>query len=228
MAAVTLTTLRARVREAADLGTSAFVTDTATSLDAWINTGVQHLHDLLREMMKDEPLSTSETPLAITVASGTGTQALPEDFYDLLGVDLSLSGQRVDAKRFTFKERNALRAGGYWAPREVPRYRLDGSNLRLNGADGAYTGTIFYAPSPALLVNGTDAVNYPNGYEEYAVLLAAIKVAVKEETDPSGLLQLLAMERARIEGAAKRDEGSPARMVDVEAAFTDGLAPWEC
>lgn len=227
MAAVTLTTLRVRVREIADMGSTTFVTDAATSLDAWINLGVQHLHSLLREVMKDEAHASSTAAISITVAAGTGVQALPADFDDLLGVDLSLGGQQVDARRFTFKERNALRAGGAWLPQVGPQYRLDGANLRLNGPDGTYTGSLLYVPTPALLVGGSDAVNYPNGYEEFAVLTAAIRCLLKEESDASGLMQLLGIERARIEAAGKRDEGSPPRAVDVEAAFTDGAPPWE-
>lgn len=229
MTAVSLTTLRTRVRELADMVGSAFVTDAATSLDALVNVGVQKLHDKVLDAMGDDSLGRSSSAVAITIASGTGTQALPADFYRMLGVDLLIGGDRVDLRRFEWKQRNAIRTQSLWLPREVPQYCLDGTTaLRLNGMDGSYTGTLWYAPIATVLVNVGDTVDYPNGWEQYAVLYAAILALTKEESDTSGLKSLLAEEGQRIEAAAaRRHQGSPPRMVDVEVPFTDGSTPWE-
>jgi hypothetical protein len=227
MASVTLTTLRARVRLHADIGASTFVTDAAASLDSFINMGVQALHDKVLNAMGDDALGVTEGAITPTIASGTGVVALPSDFYRLLGVDLLVGGQRIDLKRFNFKERNALRDQTAYGHVAVPRYRLDGANLRFNGPNGAYTGTLFYAPSPALLVNAGDAVNYPNGWEAFAIYHAALLVLAKEESDTREVARLLDIEGARIEAAAaRRDSGSPPQMADVEQSSTDSNSPW--
>ena len=49
MAAVTLTTLLARVRERADMVGSTFVADSANGLYAWINEAHAKLHGMLVE-----------------------------------------------------------------------------------------------------------------------------------------------------------------------------------
>ena len=51
---VTLTTLRSRVRERADMVGSSFIADAATGLDAWINEANQKLHGMLVDAMGEE------------------------------------------------------------------------------------------------------------------------------------------------------------------------------
>lgn len=228
MAAVTLTTLRARVRELADQGVSTFVSDAATSLDAFINAGVQRLHDIILDAAGDEPpLPVASNAFSVTVASGTGTVTPPAAFYELFGVDLTVSGVVVDAKRFNRKERNSLRSQTLYLPRRTPQYRMDGNVVQICGQDGTYSGTLYYVAVASPLVAGADTVTYPNGWEHYAVLYAAILVAAKEETDPSTLMALLRMEDERIRAAVKTDMANPPRMVDVERPFTDSDNPWE-
>lgn len=222
MAAVTLTTLRARARELADQVGSTFVTDAATSLDAFINAGLDALYDLMVQAYGEDYFLTSS---AFTTVAGTATYALPADFGKLRGVDLLYTGNtRVPLSRFNFAERNRLRdpllAG------EVPSYRLQGSLLWLEPAPtAAYSGTLWYVPSRPLLVNGADSVNVPNGWEDYAVLEAAIRVGLKEEGDVSGLLSLQERMRARLEAAVEsRDAGEPERVVDTDARLPS--RPW--
>lgn len=224
-----LADLRARVRELADMSSTSFVQDTRLSLDAFINVGVQKLWDKVLDAMGDDSLGRASSAVAITIASGTGTQALPSDFYRMLGVDLLIGGDRVDLRRFEWKQRNSIRTQSLWLPREVPQYCLDGiTSLRLNGMDGSYAGTLWYSPTPTFLLNDSDFIDVPNGWEQYAVLYAAILALTKEESDTSGLKSLLGEEGQRIESAAaRRHQGSPPRMVDVEVPFTDGSTPWE-
>ena len=228
MASVTLTTLRSRVRELADLTGSSFVTDAATSLDSFINSGIQKLHDVILNAAGDEPpIPILSTSFNVTISSGTGTVSLPAAFYQLFGVELTLSGSVVDLKRFTRKERNSIRSQTIYAPRRTPQYLLDGTTLRISGMDGTYSGTAYYVPVASELSAGGDTINYPNGWEHFAVLYAALLVAAKEETDPSVLMRLLAMEQERIESSVKTDTANPPRVVDVQAAFTNSDSPWE-
>lgn len=225
MATVTLATLRSRVRERCDIGTSGFVTDTATSLDALINESAQLLHDILAKKLGDAYLVSSSS-----FSTSGSTVALPSDFYHLLGVDLTVGGVTRSLKRFMFRERNAFKnASVYTGPLEVPRYALEGTNIRLYPQPSSgLSGTFWYVPllqvSPSgnLLVNGTDSINFPNGWEVFIVVDAAMKVLAKEESDTSALDR----ERSRIlnrieEAATDRDLGAPHQAVDVESADID-------
>lgn len=218
MASVTLTQLRARVREAADMVGSGFVTDTATSLDAFINASADELWDILTTEFED--YAVSSTPLS--VVASTGTYALPADFYKLLGVDLSVNGEEYPLQEFTFRERHRYKAGDLSSP-ELPMYRLEGSNLRLRPTPtAAYSGTLWYVPTRARLVNPADELVGVSGWEEFVVVGAAIKCLLKEESDASALMAEKAALKIRIEeAAAVRNPGAPARVVDVE-----GLNDW--
>lgn len=221
MATVTLTTLRSRVRERCDIGSSTFVTDTSTSLDSFINESAQLLHDILAKKLADAYLVSSSS-----FSTSGSTVALPSDFYHLLGVDLTVGGAVRTLKPFMFRERNAYKnASVFTGPYEVPRYALEGTNVRLYPQPSSgLSGTIWYVPllqvSPSgnLLVNGTDSINFPNGWEVFVVVDAAIKVLAKEESDT----RALEAERQRIlnrieDAATDRDLGSPRQAVDVEA-----------
>jgi hypothetical protein len=217
MAAVTLTTLRARARELSDLVGSTFVSDGADSLDAWLNAGLDALYDLLVQTYGEDYFLTSSS---FTTVAGTATYALPATFGKLRGVDLTLNGVQIPLQKFNFAERNRLRdpviAG------DVPEYRLQGSLLWLAPTPtAARSGTIWFVPSRPLLVNAGDTVDVPNGWEDYAVLEAAIRAGLKEESDISGWLALQERLKVRLEAAAEnRDAGAPEQVVD-----TDNLGP---
>lgn len=236
MAAVSLTTLRARARERADMTGSAFVADGATSLDNWLNEGAHRLHALLAEKFGNDYIVKSA---AFPTAAGTSSYSLTTyapDLFKLLGVDLTVGTRPVDLKKFNFKERNAYRAAtsaAYGAG--LPRYHLEGAVLRLYPAPNAvYSGTIWYIPMLQVLQGGsgstyinlltsaTDTVDFPNGWEAWIEIHAAIQARIKEESDIRELVQEREKLEAEIEKAAEnRDAGTPMSAVDVELADAD-------
>lgn len=224
MAAVTLTTLRSRVRERADMVNSTFLQDTATSLDALINEAVQELHELLTQHY-GENYKMSQS--SVSTVAGQSSYALPTDFYKLLGVDLTIaSDQPRDLKRYTFKERNVMRASAQWGGLVMPQYNLEDSNIVLYPTpSGVYPLVLYYVPMLPLLVDPSDTVNFPNGYERYVVLSAAVKALKKEESDTRDLeRELGTLEAKIITGAESRDAGAPKQAVDQEAV--DNSAYW--
>lgn len=222
MASVTLTTLRTRVRERADMVGSSFIDDSATGLDAYINEANQRLHGLLVDALGEEYVSSTSS---FTTASGTADYALPSGFYKLYGVDLNFQGEWRTLLRFEQSERNAFREVH---PTMLPRYNLVGSNLRLYPATtNGLSGVIRYAPEATILVNGSDTVNYTNGWEKYVVVDAAIQALLKEETDVRGLVA----ERERIEreiqtAKENRDMSMPKRVVDMELVELESDLLW--
>lgn len=212
MSTVALSEFRARVREAADMVGSQFVTDTATSLDAFINKSCGSLYDLLLQKF-EEDYYFATSPFSTVAAQEA--YALPANFYRLHAVEIQRNGRWVPVDRYTRREAPHLRnAQGD----SKPRYRLEAGNLRfLPAPTQAWAGQLLYAPTRALLVAGGDTIVFPSDWDEYVVLDAAIKCLLKEESDPSALMARLAALKQDIDAAAgNRDAGQPARITDVE------------
>lgn len=219
--AVSLTTLRARARERADMVGSSFVSDTATSLDAWINEGIQRLHEKLVDALGEEYRSSSST---FTTAGQATDYPLPADFFKLYGIDLNISGYIRTLMPYDRSERNAYKnippgtsIRSRWGP-SAPRYSLVGSNIRLLPvpSDGL-TGTIYYAPEATVLVSPSDTVSFPNGWERYVVLYAAAQALMKEESSVSDIMRTMDEISREIEATKEqRDLANPKRAVDLD------------
>ena len=138
------------------------------------------------------------------------------------GADDHVADLMRSLTRYERPERNAYRE---IRPEALPRYSLVGSNLRLYPIPTAgLAGTILYAPEATVLVNAGDSVTYPNGWEKYIVVDAAIQALLKEESDTRALMA----ERERIEKEIReakeaRDMATPKRVVDVMMTDLDVL-----
>ena len=217
MAAVTLTTLRARARERADQPVAGFVADSATGLDAWINEGVQKLHEMLVKAYGEQFLETSAV---LTTVAGTTDYNLPTDMLVFYGAELVIGGITMVLRPYNNAER-ALHVNRLTYAGQLPRYKLVGMAtgvIRLLPAPAAvYTGKILYAPSATLLVNASDSVNYPNGWERYVVNYAAIQMMLKEESDARPLQAILKeQEQELAEIAQRRNADQPHSIVDLD------------
>lgn len=205
---VALTTLRSRVRERVDMVGSSFISDTNVSLDAWINEANQKLHGMLVEAFGDEYASSEST---FTTVSGTTDFALPSGFYKLYGVEIYDNGEWVTILPYNRNERNKLKNSN---GNVKPRYRIVGNYLRLLPEPTAgLSGKILYAPGPATLASGTDTVEYPNGWDRYIVVDAAIQALAKEESSVTTLVaeRELIEKRIRLE-KENRDYDRPMRV----------------
>lgn len=219
MASVTMATLLTRTRERADMAGSSFVSD--ARLTDWINEANQKLHGMLVEALGEEYVSSTSS---FTTVSGTSDYALPSGFYKLYGVDLNYHGAMRTLMRYERSERNAYRE---IRPDQLPRYNVVGGNLRLYPATtSGLAGTILYAPE-ATVLHAADAVNYPNGWEKYIVIEAAIQALMKEESSVTALVA----ERERIEREIRdakeaRDMAMPKRVVDMELVELESDLYW--
>lgn len=222
MTAVTLATLRTRARERADMPAAGFIADSATGIDAWINEGVQLLHERLVAAYGSNYVAKSTTLTTTT----DGNITLPADFFALLGVSLVASGQNIPLDPFAQRERES-RAGAssfLWAgtPQTAPRYQLFGNVLRLRPVPSAGQSVIFeYSPVATVLVNTSDSVDFPNGWERYVIVYTAIQMKLKQESSVTELVELLAgMDKQLREIADLRDAGAPAQAADVNPDWT--------
>lgn len=206
MAQVSLLELRTRARQHADMeGDSSFVTD--EELTRRINNACWALDDMLHNTFEDFYLATWSGVLAPLVNS----LGLPEDFYKMVSVDVSDSGGTWYAlKPYVNADRIALKnADGQGI--HATRYRLQNRELRfLPPLTGATHVELSYYPQIPALRDEEDTREYPNGWEEWVCLTAAIGMLTKEERDPSALVALLNAETARINASAPiRDQSTP-------------------
>lgn len=220
MATVSLADLRTRVRERADMVNSSFVSD--AELGRFITASAQELHGLLAQKFSDDYVVSTQT--IITVA-GTSAYNLATDFFKLLAVDFHEGGFVHDLKRYDVKERNFHRNNIFSPNLSLPRYRVQGSQLLLLPApSGVYTVTVHYIPELALTSGVITQTTFPNGWEEYVVVDAAIKCLDKEESDTRAhRADLQRILNSINEAAQNRDAGAPPRVIDLDAAEVDPL-----
>lgn len=211
MPAVTLAELRTRVLQAADLEGSSFVT--TAELNVMVNGSVDALYDLLVGVWEDY----FAKDIAVTL---TGTSfVLPVDFYKLGGLDGVGSDSRwFPVQEAPWAERNRWRNLQGARPEDV-RYTLRGNTLQFLPGFGtqSVTGSLSYIPLRPRLVGDTDSVDFPQQWEEWAVIHAGLKCLTKAERDLTGLDYRMKMEDARIAKIApKRRHGEVERVADVD------------
>ncbi len=226
MTAVSLTTLRARARERADMPVAGFIADSATGIDAFINEGVQRLHEKLVEAYASDYVEKSSS----FTCNGTDAVTLPADFYKLLGVDLNSSdGTVVTLQPFPRGMRNVYKNSINDGLGYKTRFKLSGATtLRLLPAPtSGTTGVIWYSPIATVPVNAGDTVDFPNGWERYVVLYAAIQMKLKQEDSVNDLRFELEKMEAELQAIAdRRDLSAPSHAVDVEAVEASDWRRW--
>jgi len=219
MRSVTLAQLMTRVRQRANMENSQFISD--SELIDNINESLAELYDLLVGSYGQEYFRKT-SPSTSTTAS-VSDYALPNDFYKVISVDIILSGnQTYSAIPFSEYERNQFKWYPGWGYNTPVLYRLHGSNSTFPSGSISFipgpTGNfqINYVPScPKLSDPINDSFDGINGWEEYAVLDAAINCLQKEESDASALEARKGAIRMRIEGMSPRDANAPEKVHDT-------------
>lgn len=217
MSAISLATLRRLVRERADMVDSDFIADDSTGLDRWINEGCAILHEKLVTAYGDEYI---ESALDFAVTTGQEDQTLAVRAMKLYEVDYrsgSGTGPTRTLLRYSRGNRNSHRNT---IDGELPAYKLSGpTTLRLLPAPSS-AGRIYikYAPEFTDLSADSDTVNFPNKWEKYVVVYAAIQALEKEESPTAALeAKLEKWDRDLKEIAENRDLNQPLQTVDVYA-----------
>lgn len=195
-----------------------FVSD--VELNDWIREGAQELHELVVGAYGEAYV---ESTVALTAVAGQTDYPLPADFFKLYEVNLPIDGRQRSIRPMPRAERN------YWGNATgvsgVPRYRLVGGNIRFYPAPPAGVGSIRYAPTAPALTSDSNTVDYPNGWERYIVVYAAVMAGMKEETDVRGLQALLERQRQMLVSIAEqRNLEGPQQAVDADLA--DAIPDW--
>lgn len=195
---VTLLQMRTKARQHADQENSPFIGD--TELTAYINSAIQELYDMLIQAGEYYYIANED----VTISANVDTYDLPDDFYKLLGIDLVFgNGQNLSLKPFNFTERNRYNfypEFGYSSGNNL-KYIIQGDQLKFIPIPvGSNQIKVWYAPVFTPLVDDADTFDGINGWEDMAVLDAAIKMMIKEESDPQALM----LERQRIEARIQK------------------------
>jgi len=218
---VTLSELQSQARQRADQENSNFISD--SELQGYINASIAELHDMLVSSYGGD--YNLDTHFFVT-SNSVDEYDLPSDFYKLRGVDINTSND-VSAsngwhvlKPFTFEERNDgdLNFSSRSTFLDFSRYRMVKDSIRFSPTpDGGNAVRLWYVPSAAVLTGSAETLDGVNGFEEYVIVDAAIKMMQKEESDVSVLLAQKAQLQRRIkEMTENRDIGSPDRITDVQ------------
>lgn len=217
---LTLSEIRSRCRQRADMESSEFVTD--DELNFYINQSLAELHDMLVQSYGSDYYVKSATFQTVAQQEGydLSTIITDDDFYKLRAIDAQLNGDDwFTLHRFNFNERNRFQHFGVWDYLGITnvRYRLVGSQIRFVPIpDRDINVRVWYVPRVATLTDDADTYDDFNGWIEYAIVDCAIKMLNKEESDVSVLLNEKALLKRRIEEVANnRDASEPETIQDI-------------
>lgn len=216
---VTLSDLKTQLLQRIDRVGSDFYDP--TELNTYISASYKELYDLLIQKFGDDYFFSTHT---ITTDGTNDTYALPDDFYKLFGVDLSLTGGAPDGwvtlKQFMKADRNRYAVPNFQSFYGITnlRYRLRGNLIWFTPIPMANQKIrLLYAPRPSDLDEDTDTVDGVSGWEEYIISDAAIKCLAKEESDTSIFERQKMFIKQRIEEAAEnRNVGEPQTVSDSQ------------
>ncbi len=217
----TLSELRTRARQRADqeLGVGQdpenhFIKD--SELTSIINASAQELYDLLIAATNQDYYLTPSFP---TVVNNATTMDLPVDFYKFKELELKQSNDddtkyRI-IRKFNFNERNR---GGL-------RYRVVKDKIQMSTPlSGGDIYRLWYNPKMTVMVSDSDSFDGINGWEEYVIIDAAIKMMNKEESDPSALMAEKQSITMRVQAmAADRDIGESDSITDRRRSGLTGI-----
>lgn len=240
MASFTLSELRTLVTQRADLALNDQFITTA-EVNGLINRAISKLWDLALEnpgqmFIPPQDFSFTAPTTAPNVYSLAGA-------YKVTGVELWADAQ--GSMRVPLQPAMPDEVPGLMSTSNIAstlfggRYRVSGG-LGLTSTSGLVlmlyppaqanqTVVVHYVPPAPILVNDSTPVTFPNGWEDYVVIDAAIKCIAKEEGDTRELQrQRDELGEAIKSASSSLDRGEPERVQDVVTSGYgyDGWGGW--
>lgn len=214
---VTKGDLRLRARRLANHEFSDFVEN--DEVDGMVS---QAYTDLVDELAKNA-IHLMEASATITTDGLTDTFDLPTDYYRMLAVEYTIGEFKYSVDEVAFVDRNRVRTSmrGY-----ARGYRVVGSTIVFMPRPAAQVYTLLYMPAPADITDLADGtlVDGIAGWDELIVVMAALEILRKENSDTSALEKKEYLLRARIrEAAANLTQGVHRRGGDRDNYRTFGL-----
>lgn len=218
----TLAEMRLDARQLADKENDDHVQ--TTELTRWVNQSLAELWSLIFTGDPDRYMQITD----ITTVSNTFRYDLPTDFLSVRSVERmsdTLANIGVRIRPFRLQERSHY-VEPWWNGLRYTnvRYRVDGggvdgteARLHFTPDPGNNTYRLYYAQQPQDLVADGDVFDGVAGWEEWIALDCAIKMLVKEESDPTALQMRQQRVELRINHMATlRDTGGEGTIADVK------------
>jgi len=220
---ITLGSIKQQARERCDRVNSTFFTE--DEMNNYATHGYKALYDILVQKFGDDYFVGD--PFLITADGINDTFDLPEDFYKLAGVDMSVNLSDPSAwytlKPFMMAERNrfVLKTVPTAIGRISTRYKIRGNKLWFSPIPNAgQVFRVFDSIRPVELTDDADLIDGVSGWELYIILDMCVAMMAKEESDVTPFIAQQAQIIKRIEEAAEnRDAGSPQRVSDVLTGY---------
>ena len=218
---VTVSSIITRAQQASDQEASNYIS--ASEWLTYVNYGLRRMHDFMISASGDEYMLKS---YVFSLTSSSSVYTLPADFLRERAFDLNVAPKPISMQRFQWRERNKYQWaqfnwGGIGA---APMYCLVGQSVYFYPAPTVQSAgiTMWYFPTLQTTPDGgttwnsgtvsstTVQVDGINGYEQLAVLYAALLAKTKEGTDPSGIQSQLVEVKLWInDSVTRRNEGEP-------------------
>lgn len=206
MATVTLATLRTTVRQRGSYENS--VTFSDSYVNGEINAALAELYEIVTDANEGYYDTEATTP---TVANQRHVD-LPADFWRLRAVDRLESGtdEYVELRQVGIGERNSFVVSGTPV---AYRISVGGARGRLQlypKPDAVFTIRLIYTPTLTALASDGATFEFFNGWEEYVVLAALLRIDQREERPIGERMAELERAKARITRAvAERRAAEP-------------------
>ena len=212
MAALTLTEIRTIVRFRGDFRSTVRFPDTN------VNAEIQAAFAELYELVADTNEGYWDTQAALTTAANTAFVALPTDAWRIRAAERMEGTDPIELDFIGITDRNryGTSTGRPCAVRPTAR----GLDLYPT-PDAAYTVNVYYTPRAPTL-DGT-AREYYNGWEEYVIYGALIRLAENEERDTSEWQNRIDRQAARIKGGASQRKAAEPDYIPLREGYVDDL-----
>ena len=221
--AVALSEFRTRVRYKADIEVGASGSRFPDAeVDRYINEACKQLYNKL-VLARGE--SYYEKAHKADCALSTNLYNLPSDFAWLVGVmawDGVVGGEYCQVPPFDAASYQALLSANTAGSIHELHYKLTPTQveIRPTPTSADWDVLLSYIPTMTEMSSPTDTFDGINGFEEWAILTAAIACKTKDEEDPSALMAERAIIDQTITGlASQRDAGRPPVIQDTRQDY---------
>ena len=213
MSALTLAEIRAIVRFRGDFR------NTLRFPDLNVNAEIQAAFAEFYELVADTNEGYWDTQGTVTTTANVAFVTLPTDSWRVRGVDRVDGTDFIEMRQIGVSERNR-----YGSDTDEPcAYRLTARGLDLFPTpDAVYSIRVTYTPRAPALIEAT-AREYYNGWEEYVIYGALIRLAENEERDTSEWQNRIDRQAARIKGGASQRKAAEPEYINLRQGYGDDL-----
>ncbi|HLZ48459.1 MAG TPA: hypothetical protein VKR80_07410 [Candidatus Limnocylindria bacterium] len=221
---VTLATLRDRVRQLGNYENSARFTN------PFVNDQINVAHQELRELLSNQHQGYFDQEALVITTPNIDWVSLPADFWRLRGVDVLFAGEYLEMAQIGIQERNR-----YQLAAQPRAYRVAAGSVNVTGQggtsspfpsgsrgllrlfptpDAAYTLRLTYEPTVPPLVDDNDGIEDWNGWADYVVHAALLRLDERERRPLGDRMQVLERIKERVIRAAdERRAGEPEYLI---------------